>query len=108
VTSCDVTDRAGVLCGAVSRTDLLGALEIGLRRDARVGDFMTGDPVAVTAEEDPVRVAHLLRGRNLKWVPVVDAGRRLCGCVRAQTLLAHILRAARSAHDDGADRAAGA
>jgi CBS domain-containing protein len=71
-----VTDEDGRLVGVLSLRDLIVA-----RPDARIGDVMIREPVAVAVTADEDEVAEVVAHYNLLAVPVVDDEERLVGIV---------------------------
>lgn len=91
-----VVDEAGVLVGIVSESDLLrhqeGDVEAGADRAEVAGDVMTAPVVTVRAAAELPEAAHLMRGRGLKRLPVLDEEGRLAGIVSRADLLKVFLR----------------
>ena len=86
----------GALVGIISETDFMGKrvnVEV-------VGELMTS-PVATAAPDDVVpAAARTLLARNVKSLPVVDAGGRLVGIVSRADLLKVFLRSDEDIHRD--------
>ncbi|MFN8574134.1 MAG: FAD-dependent oxidoreductase [Gemmatimonadaceae bacterium] len=90
-----VADSANRLVGVVTRSDLLRAVDKAFalsfteRRQLTVGDVMTPDPVAVTAQDSTRTAAAILWGRGLKVIPVTSDSehRWLLGCIRVERVL---------------------
>lgn len=96
---CVVDDKAQ-LCGVLTRTDLLNAVEsiAGLPQDQRLGlkvsDIMTRNPLWVTSNESALLVAEMMRERALKRIPVVYGleDRRISGYIRLESLMHLVLQ----------------
>jgi CBS domain-containing protein len=71
-----VTDEDGRLVGVLSLRDLIVA-----RPDARIGDVMIREPVAVAVTADEDEVAEVVAHYNLLAVPVVNEQQHLIGIV---------------------------
>jgi CBS domain-containing protein len=71
-----VTDEDGRLVGVLSLRDLIVA-----RPDARIGDVMIREPVAVAVTADEDEVAEVVAHYNLLAVPVVNDQQHLIGIV---------------------------
>ncbi|HEY4175479.1 MAG TPA: CBS domain-containing protein [Kofleriaceae bacterium] len=87
-----VTDLAGILCGIISRTDLvaLGALQAGARRESpamplprrKAGDIMTSRVVTVPVTSSVRTAAQAMASHAIHHVIVVD-GPSVAGIVSA-------------------------
>jgi len=91
-----VSSDGQTLEGVVTITDLVrGGFN---RRDAtpQLKDFMTKEPIVITAQDNCAVAADAIREYRLKSLPVVDqkGSRKLIGCVRIRRLLAFVLREA--------------
>ncbi len=80
--------------GIVTITDLLRGQANDANRTTPVADFMTKNPVIVSADDSCALAAATLREYRLKSLPVVEdkSGRRLQGCLRFRKLMAFVLR----------------
>jgi NADH:ubiquinone reductase (H+-translocating) len=95
-----VVDAKAQLCGMLTRTDLLSAmdrasaLDESERGQLKVSEIMTQNPLWVTLADTPLLVAEVMRERGLKRLPVVHSlsDRRLAGYVRLESLMDLILR----------------
>jgi CBS domain-containing protein len=81
-----VVDDDNRLVGVLSLRDLIVA-----RPDARVGDFMHPEPVAVGTLTDQEEVAHVVARYNLLAVPVVDDEGRIVGIVTVDDAIDTVL-----------------
>jgi NADH:ubiquinone reductase (H+-translocating) len=95
-----VVDSKAQLCGLLTRSDLLAAMDRASALDEserghlRVSEIMTQNPLWVTLADTPLLVAEVMRERGLKRLPVVQSlgDRRLAGYVRLETLMDLVLR----------------
>jgi CBS domain-containing protein len=78
-----VVNRAGALIGVVTEYDLLA------KEGRTVADIMSRGVISVSPETDVEEVAHLLAGRRIRRVPVLD-GDRLIGIVSRSDLVQQI------------------
>jgi NADH dehydrogenase len=100
-----VVDDDDVLCGALTRSDLLRGVETLIARGTSqsgiftVGEMMVSDPLCVTRDDPVPQVAESMREHELERVPVVASAtdRRLLGVVRAERMLAYVLARRRAA-----------
>ncbi len=96
---CVVDDKAQ-LSGVLTRTDLLNAAESlatfppEQRASLKVRDFMTRNPLWVSAGESALLVAEMMRERSLKRLPVVYGleDRRIAGYIRLESLMHMVLQ----------------
>jgi NADH:ubiquinone reductase (H+-translocating) len=84
------------LDGVVTITDLYRVQPGPTSRDTPVSEFMTKNPVAVSADDDCSVAAMAIREYRLKSLPVVERkdGRKLVGCVRVRRLMAYVIKEA--------------
>lgn len=71
-----VLDQEGALVGVASLSNLILA-----KSDAKVGDVMYPNPIALPVETDQERVAERLRHYDFLAIPIVDANGRMVGIV---------------------------
>jgi NADH dehydrogenase len=89
---CVLDDRHG-LCGLLTRTDVLRAIEIGAQPHTPVYHFMAKEPVALTPGDSSVLAVLTMRDHGYTRLPVIDRhDQRLHGYVRAERLLSVIVR----------------
>lgn len=82
-----VTDEAQHLTGVLSMRQVLiapGAV--------RVRDVMTREPVTVSPDDEPQRVAEIIAEYNLLAIPVVDAEQRFLGAITVDDVLDVLLK----------------
>ena len=131
-TALPVVDNAGRLIGNVSDTDLLerGDMEVSINlkratdpdlarsliqrlreNGRRVADVMTANPVTIGPQASLSEAARVMGKRNLKRLPVIDAGRRLVGILSRfdilKTLAAGYLPQLLSRQETGHPRSGG-
>jgi len=105
ISGCPVTRADGVLCGIVSKTDLLRRLledhpRLGSTREfpvwdedvRQVGDIMTEDVLTVGPKTPLAEIAERMARDRIHRVVVMD-GDRMLGLVTSIDLLAHFPRA---------------
>lgn len=80
--------------GIITITDLIRARGNPDVADPLAKDFMTRNPVTISAEDDCAVAANAIREYRLKTLPVVEAkgSRRLAGCLRVRRLMAFVLK----------------
>ena len=80
--------------GVVTITDLLRGRGQGATADSPVSEFMTKNPVALTADDDCAVASAAIREYRLKSLPVVAEknDRKLLGCIRARRLMAYVFK----------------
>lgn len=80
--------------GVVTITDLLRGQSGAANGLTPVSDFMTKNPVTVTADDDCSVAATAIREYRLKSLPVVERkdGRKLVGCIRVRRLMAFVMK----------------
>lgn len=82
-----VLDERGGLDGVLSMRQVLAAAGSALVRDV-----MTQEPVSVTPDEEPRRVAELIAEYNLLAMPVVDEHGRFLGAITVDDVLDVVLK----------------
>ena len=107
VSAVPVLDEAGTVIGIVSESDTLAKLALGISDERKpgvtgiltwrqlekaraitAGDLMTS-PVATASPDEPVeQAARIMYTRNVKRLPVIDAGGQLVGIVSRTDVLA--------------------
>ncbi|MDP3509491.1 MAG: FAD-dependent oxidoreductase [Candidatus Melainabacteria bacterium] len=97
---CCVVNKAGLLVGIVTRTDLLAAIEVATSlqdkkaADITIKEIMVKDPVAITLEDTTLLALLTMREHCLKRVPVLES--RACrtpkGYVRIENIMDHVVR----------------
>jgi CBS domain-containing protein len=89
-----VSNDGQCLDGVVTITDLLRGRSQGATADSPVSEFMTKNPVALTAEDDCAVASAAIREYRLKSLPVVAGknDRKLMGCIRARRLMAYVFK----------------
>ncbi|MGH3442953.1 MAG: CBS domain-containing protein [Nitriliruptorales bacterium] len=81
-----VVDEGGRLVGIITERDVLRAAASGRDlNDETVTDWMTADPITVTADEVPSEVANTMRERGFRHLPVVE-DEQLVGIVSLRDL----------------------
>ncbi|MFJ1566471.1 CBS domain-containing protein [Streptomyces erythrochromogenes] len=91
ISAVPVVDEAERPVGVVSEADLLRERSSG--SDAHTAaDLMTSPAVTARTEWSVVRAARVMRGRQVKRLPVVDAAGRLIGILSRSDLLQLFLR----------------
>jgi NADH dehydrogenase len=99
---CYVVNGAGELCGSLTRSRLLRGVETvaaaGEQRGAELvaRDLMEKDPVYIERADSALLAAEALREHGVERLPVIagHGDRRLVGVVRAERILAYVLRQA--------------
>jgi CBS domain-containing protein len=91
---CCVVDDDNTLRGIVTRTDFGRAVDSGVSRHTKVGEFMKSDPIIVTADDDTPAVAATMRLHGIKWMPVVENmdSRKIKGYVRIDKIMKFVLQ----------------
>ncbi|MDX2269911.1 MAG: FAD-dependent oxidoreductase [Bryobacter sp.] len=95
-----VVDEREHLSGVLTRTDLLNAVEaLALtppeqRAHVLVRDVMAHNPLWITAQDNPLLAAEMMRERGLKRLPVLHSleDRRLAGYIRLESLMDKVLK----------------
>lgn len=92
-----VSSDGGTLEGVVTMTDLLRGRSTGATVTTPVLEFMTRNPVAMSADDDLAVAAAAMREYRLKSLPVVERkdSRKLVGCLRLRTLMAYLFKETR-------------
>jgi len=87
-----VCGEGEVLEGVVTMTDWLRALSRGAGPDTPVAEWMVRHPITLSAEDDGIAAATVIREHRVKNLPVVKsrANRQLVGCLRTRRLMAHV------------------
>ena len=88
------------LCGILTRTDLMHAIEIAAhltqpdRPQAKVKDIMMADPLTLTADVSTTVAILTMREHGMKRIPIVasNAGGKLVGYIRIENLMEAIHR----------------
>lgn len=94
---CCVVDNSEKIVGVVTRSDLLRTIEVAstlqLAQDdvVRVHHIMGHEPVVIRHGEATALAVNTMREHGLKNLPVVDDNNQLVGCVRIETILAHVV-----------------
>jgi predicted transcriptional regulator len=79
VSAMPVVDEAGTMTGIVSEADLMSdaadyiASHDG-RRARKVADVMTRDVITASEDTPIAQIAHLMKGRNIKRIPILRKG----------------------------------
>jgi CBS domain-containing protein len=97
---CCVMNEQEQLCGILTRSDLLRAVEICVRvpvserAGLQVKDIMVTHPIALTADESSTLAILTMREHGLKRLPLLEnnATKRVCGYVRIENLMETIYR----------------
>jgi len=97
--SCVLNDK-NQLCGILTRSDLLRAIEITLpvrvseRAQLQVKDIMITHPIALTANESTTLAILTMREHGLKRLPILDsqANKFVVGYIRIENLMETIYR----------------
>jgi NADH dehydrogenase len=93
-----VTDENEQLCGIITRSDLLRAIEVaaalpdGAELRVCVKDIMVKDPITVGLDEMPSVAVTTMREHGLKTLPVLDANRALKGYLRIENIMDHLMK----------------
>jgi NADH:quinone reductase (non-electrogenic) len=89
-----ISSDGQTLEGVVTITDLLRGSSAQAGRQTAVSEFMTRNPVTVTAEDDCALASTTMREYRLKTLPVVEnaSTRKLVGCLRTRRLMAFVLK----------------
>jgi NADH dehydrogenase len=89
-----VSSDGKCLEGVVTITDLLRGRGQGATAESPVSEFMTKNPVALTADDDCAVASTAIREYRLKSFPVVAGknDRELVGCIRARRLMAYVFK----------------
>ncbi|HSU56214.1 MAG TPA: FAD-dependent oxidoreductase [Candidatus Dormibacteraeota bacterium] len=80
--------------GVVTITDILRGRGSGATATTPVSEFMTRNPVALSADDDCAIASAAIREYRLKTLPVVESknSRALVGCIRVRRLMAFVLK----------------
>lgn len=97
---CCVVNKAGLLVGIVTRSDLLSAIDVATAiqdkkaAEITVKEIMVKDPVAITLEDTTLLALLTMREHGLKRVPVLEsrANRTPKGYVRIENIMDHVVR----------------
>ncbi|HEY9717062.1 MAG TPA: FAD-dependent oxidoreductase [Trichormus sp.] len=97
---CCVMNEQEQLCGILTRSDLLRAVEICVRvpvserAGLQVKDIMVTHPIALTADESSTLAILTMREHGLKRLPLLEnnATKRVCGYVRIENLMETIYK----------------
>jgi CBS domain-containing protein len=78
--------------GVVTMADWMRALSRGAKPNTPVTELMARHPITLSADEDGVAAANVIREHCVKHLPVVKcrSNRQLVGCLRTRRLLAHV------------------
>jgi dTDP-glucose pyrophosphorylase len=82
-----VVDGEGRLAGVVTDGDLRRALLRGLSLQSKVDEAMNRAPLVAAPGISAAEALSLMRGRGLRHLPLVDAGRKVVGLLRQEELL---------------------
>lgn len=84
--------------GIVTMTDWIRALSLGKPTDTPVTELMARHPILLSADEDGVTAANVIREHRVKHLPVVKCRRQrqLVGCLRTRRLMAYVFTKANS------------
>jgi len=94
---CCVVDNSERVVGVVTRSDLLRTIEVASTLQlaendvVRVHHIMGHEPITIKIGEATAVAVNTMREHGLKNLPVVDEDNRLIGCVRIETILAHVV-----------------
>ncbi|MFE1827162.1 CBS domain-containing protein [Streptomyces yangpuensis] len=91
ISAVPVVDEDDRPLGVVSEADLLRKRSSGSRTNT-AADLMTSPAITAQTEWSVVRAARVMRGRQVKRLPVVDAAGRLIGILSRSDLLQLFLR----------------
>ncbi|MCY7302913.1 MAG: CBS domain-containing protein [Thermoleophilia bacterium] len=73
---------SGRLIGILTERDLLKAMAARVHSsEARVREWMTGDPITATADTDAEEAARVMLEHGFRHLPVLDDGGRVIGIV---------------------------
>lgn len=94
-----VSSDGQTLEGVVTITDLLRARSTGATPQTPLSEFMTKNPVVISADDTCAVASAALREYRLKNLPVLEgkAGGKLVGCLRFRRMMAFLLKEV--AHD---------
>lgn len=88
---CLLVDDGGRLAGIFTERDALVKLAAQPLEGITVGDAMTGDPVALRAEDTIAVAIHKMALGGFRHIPLVDAGGAATGIVSAIDVFRHVL-----------------
>ena len=79
----------GRLIGILTERDLIKAMAArGHSSEARVREWMTGDPITATVDTDVDEAAHVMVEHGFRHLPVLDEQGRLVGLVSLRRVVA--------------------
>ena len=80
--------------GVVTITDLLRGQPGSAGPLTPAADFMTNNPVTISADDDCALATNAIREYRLKTLPVVEhkGSRKLVGCLRVRRLMAYVMK----------------
>lgn len=88
-----VVDKAGLLVGIFTERDCLMKVlgKIADLRSARVGDFMTRDPIAERPDASLAFALNLMSNGGFRHIPIVDSDRMPIGVISVKDVVEYIV-----------------
>lgn len=88
VASLPVTNTEGQVIGIISETDLISPASLG----QKVNDVLTREVVTLREASLLGAAVRLFQSKGLRYIPVIDADRRLIGVVGRRDILAYYMK----------------